>query len=75
MPGGLIVAPPLPRADQILRPPLDASMDRTPKDNEFLLLKIIDGDAREDTRFLGIGHVSEGGAKGIYQRLMQYGNY
>ena len=42
----------------------DASMGRTQKDNEFLLLKIIDGDGREDTKFLGIGHVSEGGAKG-----------
>ena len=42
----------------------DAFMDGTPRDNEFLLLKIIDGDGREDTRFLGIGHVSEGGAKG-----------
>ena len=42
----------------------DASMDRTQKDNEFLLLKIIDGDGREDTKFLVIDHLSEGGAKG-----------
>ena len=42
----------------------DASMDRIQKDNEFLLLKIIDSDGREDTRFLGFGHVSEGGGKG-----------
>ena len=30
----------------------------------MLLLKIIDGDGREETKFLGIGHVSEGAAKG-----------
>ena len=42
----------------------DASMDRTQKENEFLLLKIIYGDGREGTIFLGIGLVSEGGAKG-----------
>ena len=44
-------------------------MDRTQKDYEFLLLKIIDGDGWEETKFLGIGYVSEGGEKGLLSTI------
>jgi hypothetical protein len=47
----------------------DASMDRSQKDNEFELLKIIDTNGEEFTRFIGIGYVTEPGALGHFNAI------
>ena len=41
------------------------------KDNQFLLLKIIDSHGKEVTLFLGIGEVTESGAAGHLQSLFK----
>ena len=47
----------------------DASMDRTQKDNEFQLMKVIDKSGNESTKFLGIGYVTSPGALGHLKAL------
>ena len=42
----------------------DASMDKTQKDNEFMLLNVIKENGERDLKFIGIGHVTEPGAIG-----------
>ena len=47
----------------------DASMDRTQRDNEFELLKIIDKEGRESLKFIGLGHVAKAGAQGHLEAI------
>ena len=47
----------------------DASMDRTQKDNEFILLKLTDQFGTESLKYIGLGHVTGRGAAGHLQAL------
>ena len=47
----------------------DASMERTQKDNEYMLLNTINKDGKQDLKFIGIGHVTESEAAGHLQAL------
>ena len=49
----------------------DASMDRTQKDNEFMLLNVINKHANELLRYVGLGHVKNRGAKGHLEALKE----
>ena len=49
----------------------DASMDRTQKDNEFMLLNIINKHGDELLRYVGHGHVKNRGAKGHLEALKE----
>ena len=40
----------------------DASMDRTQKDNEYMVLKTIDRDGKESLNYVGLGFVTGQGA-------------
>ena len=42
----------------------DASMDRTQKDHEYELLKVVAKSGAEQTKFVGIGHVTQPGSAG-----------
>ena len=47
----------------------DASMDRTQKDNEFMLLKLTDQFGAESLKYIGLGYVTGRGAAGHLQAL------
>ena len=47
----------------------DASMDRTQKDNQFQLAKVVDGNGDERMLFLGLSEVAEPGALGHLKAL------
>ena len=49
----------------------DASMDRTQKDNEFMLLNVINKNGNELLRYVGLGHVKNRGAKGHLEALKE----
>ena len=49
----------------------DASMDRTQKDNEFMLLNVINKHGNELLRYVGLGHVKNRGAKGHLEALKE----
>jgi hypothetical protein len=49
----------------------DASMDRTKKDNEFMLLNVINKHGNELLRYVGLGHVKNRGAKGHLEALKE----
>jgi hypothetical protein len=52
----------------------DASMDRTQKDNEFQLVKVVDKAGQENTRFVGLTEVIEPGASGHFKALREGAN-
>ena len=45
----------------------DASMDRTQKDNEYMVLKTIDRDGKESLNYVGLGFVTGQGAQGHFE--------
>ena len=47
----------------------DASMDRTQKDNEFMLLKTIDREGKESLKYVSLGFVTGEGAQGHLESL------
>ena len=49
----------------------DASMDRTQKDNEFMLIKTIDKEGNESLRYVGLGFVKGHGAEGHLEALKE----
>ena len=42
----------------------DASMDKTQKDNQYMLLNVVDENGKQDLKFIGIGHVTDPDASG-----------
>eukprot|EP00795_Rhopilema_esculentum_P003753 gene3753-15034_t len=42
----------------------DASMDKTQKDHQYMLLNVVDENGKPDLKFIGIGHVTDPGASG-----------
>ena len=42
----------------------DASMDKTQKDHQYMLLNVVDENGKRDLKFIGIGHVTDPGATG-----------
>ena len=42
----------------------DASMDKTQKDHQYMLLNVVDENGKPDLKFIGIGHVTDPGAFG-----------
>ena len=46
-------------------------MDRTQKDNEFMLLNVISKHGNELLRYVGLGHVKSRGAKGQLEALKE----
>ena len=42
----------------------DASIDKTQKDHQYMLLKVVDENGKPDLKFIGIGHVTDPGASG-----------
>ena len=49
----------------------DASMDRTQKDNQFILMKVVTKSGMEELRYLGLGFVSGRGATGHLDALKE----
>ena len=52
----------------------DASMDRTQKDNQFQLAKVVDRNGAERTLFVGLSQVAEPGAEGHLKALQAGAN-
>eukprot|EP00795_Rhopilema_esculentum_P016843 gene16843-8314_t len=47
----------------------DASMDKTQKYHQYMLLNVVDENGKPDLRFIGIGHVTDPGASGHHAAL------
>ena len=47
----------------------DASMDKTQKDHQYMLLNVFDENRKPDFKFIGIGHVTDPGASGHLTEL------
>eukprot|EP00794_Sanderia_malayensis_P017228 gene17228-18949_t len=49
----------------------DSSMDRTQKDNKFMLIKTIDKEGNKSLQYVGLGFVKEHGAEGHLEALKE----
>eukprot|EP00795_Rhopilema_esculentum_P008999 gene8999-16642_t len=52
----------------------DASMDKTQKDHQYMLLNVVDENGKPDLKFIGIGHVTDPGASGHLAALKLEGD-
>ena len=48
---------------------LDASMDKTQKDHQYMLLNVVDENGKRDLKCIGLGHVTKPGATGYLVAL------
>ena len=49
-------------------------MDHVQKDHQFLLIKVVDKEGKEDTKFIGLGEVNDPGAAGHLKAIEESAN-
>eukprot|EP00795_Rhopilema_esculentum_P010390 gene10390-19087_t len=59
-----IVSSDLPKFKEEIHSCIAASMDKTQKDHQYMLLNVVDENGKPDLKFIGIGHVTDPGASG-----------